>query len=124
VAVGTVLRACLIDLAATRRAVAGKNEAMDALFAYLTGPDFRQRVEAIVRTFSDMQADLEEEKRAATRRWSRREKQLTRVVMSTSALYGDLEGLLGSSLPPVAALGDGGEEEPTAVALELGATGA
>lgn len=113
-AVGTVLRASLIELAATRRAVAGKNEVMDALFAYLTGPEFRQRVEAVVRTFSDMQADLEEEKRTATRRWAKREKQLHRVVASTSALYGDLEGLLGPSLPPVPALGEGAEAEPTA----------
>jgi hypothetical protein len=114
VALATALRASLVDLAATRRAVAGKNELTDALFAYVTGPEFRQRVEAIVRTFAAMQADLEEEKRAATRRWSKREKQLARVLESTSAMYGDLEGLLGPSLPPVPALGDGAEEDPSA----------
>jgi hypothetical protein len=58
---GTALRNGLIELAAAKRAVAGKNEAVEVLFAYLTGPEFRQRVEAIVRTFGDMQADLEGE---------------------------------------------------------------
>jgi hypothetical protein len=119
VALATALRVSLVELATTRRAVAGKNEAMDALFAYLTGPEFRQRVEAVVRTFADMQADLEEEKRAAARRWSRREKQLARVVGSTSAMYGDLEGLLGPSLPPAPALSEGVDEDLAAADLEL-----
>ena len=116
VALATALRASLVELAATRRAVAGKNELMDALFAYVTGPEFRQRVEAVVRTFAAMQADLEEEKRATHRRWAKREKQLDRMTTSMSALHGDFGGLLGRSLPPVAALGEGGEEEPAAAA--------
>ena len=81
------------------------------LFAYLTGPEFRQRVEAIVRTFSDMQADLEEEKRVATRRWAKREKQIARVTENTSAMYGDLQGLLGSSMQSIPLLEDGSEGE-------------
>ena len=114
VALAAALRVSLVELATTRRAVAGKNEAMDALC-----------VEAVVRTFADMQADLEEEKRAAARRWSKREKQLARVVESTSAMYGDLEGLLGPSLPPAPALSEGVDEDPVAaVDLELARTSA
>ena len=87
------------------------------LFAYLTGPEFRQRVEAIVRTFGDMQADLEEEKRVATRRWAKREKQIARVTENTSAMYGDLQGLLGSSMQSIPLLEDGSEKKsPTAAA--------
>ena len=114
----TALRNGITELAATKRAVAGKNEAVEVLFAYLTGPEFRQRVEAIVRTFGDMQADLEEEKRVATRRWAKREKQIARVSENTSAMYGDLQGLLGSSMQSIPLLEDGSEGEPTAVAHE------
>lgn len=120
VALATALRGALVELAATRRAVACKNEAMDVVFAYLTGPEFRQRIEAFVRTFRAMQADLEEEKRAAHRRFARREKQLARLIEGTCGLYGDLEGLLGSSMPPVAALEEGDEVQ---AALSEGASG-
>jgi hypothetical protein len=114
VAVGlaTALRNGLIELAATKRAVASKNEAVEVLFTYLTGPEFRQRVEGIVRTFTDMQGELEEEKRVAIRRWAKREKQIARVVESTGAMYGDLQGLLGSSMPAIAVLEAGDQEEP------------
>jgi hypothetical protein len=113
VAVGlaTALRNGLTELAATKRAVASKNEAVEVLFTYLTGPEFRQRVEAIVRTFADMQGDLEEEKRVAARRWAKREKQIARVIESTGAMYGDLQGLLGASMPAIALLETSDVEE-------------
>jgi hypothetical protein len=116
----TALRSGLVELAVTKRAVAGKNEAVDVLFTYLTGPEFRQRVEAIVRTFADMQADLEEEKRVWARRWARRGKQISRVVESTGAMYGDLQGLLGASLLPIAALEHGEAEIADTVEFEPG----
>src|SRR5215470_1797117 len=90
-ALATALRGGLCDLANARRALAGRDELRDALVAYVTGPEFRRRIEAIVRTCGDLQADLEEEKRAAARRWARREKQLARLATGTGAMYGDLE---------------------------------
>jgi hypothetical protein len=98
------LRTALIQVAVTKRAVASKNESVEVLFAYLTGPEFRQRIEAIGRTFSEMQADLEEEKRVSARRWAKREKHIARVIENTSSMYGDLHGLLGSAMPSAASL--------------------
>lgn len=37
---------------------------METVYAYLTGPHFRQRVQAIVEAFSTMKDDLAREKRA------------------------------------------------------------
>ena len=51
-----------------------------------------------------MQEDLQEERRIAEKRWSKREKQLQRVVLNTSGMYGDLQGLIGSSLEEIPAL--------------------
>jgi hypothetical protein len=84
-----------------RLAVAGKNETVEALFSYLTGPEFRQRVDVVVRTFAAMKEDLEEEKRVAARRWAKREKQLERVTTNTAGMYGDLQGLMGPSMQVV-----------------------
>jgi hypothetical protein len=98
------LRTILEEVAQAKRAVASKNETVETLFNYLTGPDFTNRVEAIMRGFIGMQEDLDEEKRVTNRRWAKREKQLDLVLMNTSGMYGDLQGLLGNSLKPIPAL--------------------
>ena len=90
----------------------GKNETVEALFNYLTGSEFRQRVEAIVRAFATLNEDLEEEKRVTNRRWAKRQKQIEQVLINTSGMYGDLQGLIGSSLGPIPAL-ESGEEDPS-----------
>ena len=77
---------------------------MEVLYDYLPGPEFKQRVETIVEAFIEMQEDLNEERRVAERRWSKREKQIQRVICNTSGMYGDLQGLLGSSLHNIPAL--------------------
>ena len=42
--------------------------------------------------------DLQEERQFSERRWSKREKQLQRVISNTSGMYGDLQGFIGSAL--------------------------
>lgn len=105
------LRHALIEVALVKAASASKNETVETLFRYLTGAEFRRRVEAIVRGFVRMREDHEEEKRTTMRRWSKREKQLDLIVGNTSGMYGDLQGLLGPSMKPIAALETGKEDE-------------
>jgi hypothetical protein len=88
----------------TKLAAVGKNEKMEILYRYLSGNEFRQRVEAIVEAFMEMQEELQEERRVAERRWAKREKQLQRVMANTSGMYGDLQGLIGTSLQAIPAL--------------------
>ncbi len=105
--VAAALRFQLIEVANIKAAAVGKNEKMEILYKYLSGPEFRQRVEAIVEAFIEMQEDLQEERRVAERKWSKREKQIQRVITNTSGMYGDLQGLIGSSLHSIPALADG-----------------
>lgn len=100
------LRLVMIQVAQAKAAAVGKNEKMEVLYSYLSGPEFRQRIEAIVEAFNDMHADLHEEKRVAERRWAKREKQIQKVISNTSGMYGDLQGLIGSSLHNIPALTD------------------
>ena len=47
-------------------------EDLELIYQYLTGPRFRQRIEAIVEKFSIMETDLERERKTMTRlraRW-------------------------------------------------------
>ena len=117
------LRNTLIQVALAKSAAASKDQTIEALFQYVTGPQFRQRVEASVRAFMKMRDDLEEEKRTTQRRWSKREKQLDMIIGNTSGMYGDLQGLLGTSMQPIPALEAGeevesGQEEPEGLEVE------
>lgn len=102
----TALRMQLEQVALARQTAVGMSEKMEVLYHYLSGTEFKSRVEAIVEAFIAMQEDLNEEKRAAERRWAKREKQIHRVISGTSGMWGDLQGLLGSSLQAIPALTD------------------
>jgi hypothetical protein len=103
----SALRLLLLEVASAKRTVVGKNEKMEILYAYLSGIEFRQRVDAIVEAFVTMQEDLQEERRSTERRWAKREKTIQRVITNTSGMYGDLQGLVGSSLATIPALTSG-----------------
>lgn len=100
----TALRATLSEVAFAKRASAIKNETAEAVFQYLTGTDFRHRVEAIVTTFIELKGELDEERRVAIRRWNKREKHIERVIANTSGMYGDLQGLIGGSMQSIPSL--------------------
>lgn len=95
------LRTGLIEIAAAKRTLDGRQSKMEVLYNYLSGPEFRHRVEGIVEAFVTLRQDLEAEKRATQRLWAKREKQLERAVMNTAGMYGDLGGIIGASLPPI-----------------------
>lgn len=104
IALASVLRTSLIDLAQLKSSLVGKSEKMEVLYNYLSGSEFRQRIEAIVESFQSMKEDLEQEKRAMVKMWAKREKQIERVVTNTAGMYGDMEGIIGTSLPHIRSL--------------------
>jgi len=108
-----VLRILLLHVCQVRLASVSVDKKMEALHTYLTGTEFRQRVEAIVEAFVSMKGDLEREKRATIKTWAKREKELDRVIVNTSGMYGDLQGIIGSSLTTIKQLeaGDDGDVE-------------
>ena len=104
VGLAMALRQHLIALAFEKVASVGKNEKMEALYGYLAGGEFRRKIETIVETFTAMHEQLAREKRAMERLWKEREKQIERVVLNTSGMYGDIRGIAGASLPAIDAL--------------------
>jgi hypothetical protein len=95
------LRQSLIELAAARQTREGQQTKMEMVYQYLTGPRFRQRIEAIVEKFSDMQEDLDKERRATMRLWAKREAQIRGVLEATAGMYGDLQGIAGKALDEI-----------------------
>ncbi len=98
------LRQSLIDIASTRLVKEGQETKMELIYQYLTGPKFKHRIEAIVEKFSDMQDDLDKERKAMTRLWAKREMQIQGVIESTVGMYGDLQGIAGRALPEIEGL--------------------
>ena len=103
--IATALRQSLIELSGSRLAGEGQHTKMEMVYQYLTGPRFRHRIEAIVEKFSDMQADLERERKTMTRLWAKREEQIRGVIESTAGMYGDLQGIAGRTLQEIEGLG-------------------
>jgi hypothetical protein len=99
-----VLRHSLIELAMARQAGEGQQTKMEMIYRYLTGPRFRQRVQAIVEKFSDMHDDLERERKTMTKLWAKREEQIRCVIESTAGMYGDMQGIVGKSLEEIEGL--------------------
>lgn len=112
------LRQALIEAAMAKAAVQGRDGKMQQMFDYLTGAHFRGRVSAIVEAIVEMATDLEAEKRALTKQWARRQRRLELLMTGTAGMYGDLQGIVGRSLPELQGLDlpeldDGTNSEPS-----------
>ena len=87
-----------------RLAAEGQHGKTEMVYQYLTGPRFKQRVEAIVEAFSTMQEDLDKERKAIMKQWAKRQAQIERVMNATVGMYGDLQGIAGKSLQEIEGL--------------------
>lgn len=117
-ALAVALREQLVAVAFARAAADGRHEKTEFLYRYLSGDQFKSRIEATVEAFTALQSGLQRERTAMQRIWSEREKQIERVLANTAGMYGEVRGILGSSVPAVPAL------ELAAAAGTLAALGA
>lgn len=98
------LRFDLVRLNYEKLSNVGKNEKMEVLYQYITSMEFAHRIEAIIEAFGGFQAEMEREKRWFQSKWARQEKQLRKVMDHTHGMYGDLQGVVGKSLPDIKTL--------------------
>lgn len=103
-ALATVLRTHLSELERVKISLEGQDQKMTALYQYLSGPLFQNRIEQLVLAFMGFKQDLESEKRTLTARWSKREKQIEQMMLTTAGFYGDMQGIIGGALPKIAQL--------------------
>lgn len=98
------LRFNLVSLYNEKMSSEGKDEKMKILYQYLTGTEFKNRVEGIIDAFTNLQDELEKEKRFFNVKWARQEKEIRKVMDHTHGMYGDLQGVIGKSLPEIKSL--------------------
>lgn len=99
-----VLRQSLIQISQAVQSQENKGDKMGMLYDFLTSNEFRLQIEGIVEGFSQMQSDLLSEKRAMQRIWSQREKQIEKVILNTTNMYGNIRGIAGNAVQVVRAL--------------------
>ena len=61
-------------------------------------------IEAIVERFKDMREDIDKERKFMLKAWAKREAQVNAVIESTVGMVGDLHGIMGQSMPEIAAI--------------------
>jgi hypothetical protein len=99
-----VLRESIIQLSSVVSAQENKGEKMVMLYDFLTNNEFRHQVEAIVEGFTQMQIDLNSEKRSIMGHWKKREKQIQKVLLNTNHMYNSIKGIAGSAIQPIKTL--------------------
>lgn len=96
-----VLRDSLIKIYAAQASQENKGDKMSMLYAYLTGVEFKQQIEAIVEGFTELQEGIQKEKNAMAKIWKEREKQLEKVLLNTTNFYGSVKGIAGNSIADI-----------------------
>ena len=108
----TVLRESLIQISSAIVTQENKGDKMGLLYDFLTSQEFRMQIEAIVEGFTQMRADLESEQRAMRSLWKKREKQIDKVLLNTTGMYGSIKGIAGSAVHSIPLLELPGDDEP------------
>lgn len=99
-----LLRMTMLRIGEVEAAQENKGDKMQLLYDYLTGNEFRQRIEAISEAFSQMSHDLQKERAQALANFAKREKQIFKVMEHTVALYGEVRGIAGGAVQVIDAL--------------------
>jgi hypothetical protein len=99
-----VLRDQIIKIHLAMKSQENKSDKMSLLYAFLTSNEFKMQVEAIVEGFTQMQSDLDSEKRAMARIWKQREKQIEKVIDNTIGMYSSIKGIAGNAIASIQTL--------------------
>lgn len=111
IALTVALRNAIIRVSEVRQSEENKGEKMHMLYNYLTGVEFRQHMEAVVEAFISMKGSITKERVQMEKMWKEREKQLERVLLNTSGLYGSIKGIAGASVQDIPLLEGTTDEE-------------
>ncbi len=96
-----VLREFIIRISNVSITQRNKGDKMEILYRYLTSNEFKLHIEAIVEGFTQMKSDLDREKNAMLSIWKQREKQIEKVLLSTTNMYGSIKGIAGNTVQDV-----------------------
>ena len=100
------LRVILLEMSRLQQSNAGRDEKVHQLYSYITSATFSQRIRAVFDTFVTMKTELESERRAILKIWSKRESQIDRMTSSMGNVVGEIQGIAHESLPELGGMDD------------------
>jgi hypothetical protein len=89
---------CVAD---AKKSEENKGDKMQMLYAYISGTEFRQQIEAIAESFQSLQFSITKERIQMEKMWKEREKQLQKAFINTAHIYGSMKGILGASVTDI-----------------------
>lgn len=102
----SLLRKNLIDVAREKVVAASKQTTAETLYDYVTSSTFTQNVERIVGVYLEMKAQIAKEAAGAERSYKQRNMQVDMLLSGMSGIYGEMQGIAGTSLAPISLLED------------------
>jgi hypothetical protein len=99
-----VLRETVIRVSQAIQNQENKGDKMAMLYDFLTSNQFHLQMEGIVEGFSQMQDDLNKEKRAMQSIWKQREKQIDKVINNAVNMHSAIRGIAGNAVQSIKAL--------------------
>jgi len=100
----TVLRESIVQISTAMITQENKGDKMGMLYDFLTSNEFKLQIEAIVEGFTQMKSDLESEQRSMRGIWKKREKQIEKVLLNTTGMYGSIKGIAGNAVQVISLL--------------------
>lgn len=94
------LRKQLLEVGREKAMAQKSGEKADLIYGYVTSNAFRQQMEALVELYSEAHAQIGKERAAMEKIWKMREGQAQRLMLSLGNIYGNIQGLAGSSAVP------------------------
>lgn len=108
-AVAQVLRDSIIRVHTVAKSQENKGDKMTLLYNYLTGTEFTEQWKAIREGFMAMKISIQKERDAMERIWKAREKQLEKILLSSTHIRGSIDGIAGMDSIDINLLEDGSD---------------
>lgn len=103
-ALAVLFRHNLIRIGEVIASQENRGEKMQMIYGYVTGTEFKQKLEASFESYRDMLDDLQKEKTLLLSQWSKREKRLMKAMENLVSLYGDVRGIAGGAVQEIQSL--------------------
>jgi hypothetical protein len=97
-ALSTVLRNAILTTNDVRLVQQNQGEKTVILYNYLLGAEFKQQLQVVHDTFVEMHTQLQKDKKQAIAGFSKREKQIDKIMLNLAAIAGNINGISGQNV--------------------------
>jgi hypothetical protein len=101
-----VLRDSLLKIQTVLDSQENREDKLGLLYNYITGDEFRNRLEAVAEGFRNVKETINKERIFMEKMWAEREKQMEKAMSSTVKVFGSVRGIVGSGMGDLKMLED------------------